>query len=88
MTREQKLEQELAGLRKAKNILTDRLDDAGKKSVEEKAKLYDDVYPLIRTWLEAHITERGDITAPDRVIVSKVMEAVLGADRNEYLEKL
>jgi hypothetical protein len=90
MTREQKLEQELAELRKARNALVNCLEDAGKRSVEEKAKLFDAVLPFIRAQVDARLNDESSFrtTSPsDNVVANKVRELILG-ETVAYLEKL
>jgi hypothetical protein len=88
MTREQQLEKELAELRKAKSLLLDRLDDAGKKSLEEKARLYDAVLPLVCIQVKEALGENNGAVPTNDTVAHKVTEAVIGTDGVVMLEKL
>ena len=90
MTREQKLEQELAEYRKAKNLLLDRVDDAGKKSEKEKAQLYDDAVALTKAWVEQLLTgaKEWPESSPAGAIGGKAIDAILGPDGLDLLRKV
>lgn len=81
MTREQQLEQELAELRKAKNTLIDRLDDAGKRSDKDKAAAFDNILVIAKACIDKRLTGVENASHDTfNPVARKALEMILGPD--------
>lgn len=90
MGREQDLERQMQECRKAKETLLSKTGDAGSQSITVKAKMWDAIYPFIRTAVENKIKDGSWPVEIEfrNLIYDKAMTAILGEGYSALLAKL
>lgn len=92
MGREQDLERQLSELKKSKESLLSKIDVCMNVNDQQKARVYDQVVPLIRTAIEQK-TKNGVWVEKcedgiDRIVFDKLLKAVFGDEVRENLGRV
>ena len=92
MSREKKLEEELKELRRAKEALLSRVSDCMNLTEKQKAELYDDVVPIVRSFVERIVKGETSYSTGEagtkQIVFEKLMVRLFSEDWLSLLGKV